>query len=908
MKDQTLLIYFNTLLDTGCFDFLLPAARQDVGEVLDSLPEAERIVAPSAREDLERLLLERLRVLYAGLLISLLNQYLKTYDFAETLHPTGRNREALRRAAADLRRMLGGAGREGLFEEYVMLPGYEERIRENYKNHIRELLSRYLAKEAELGVRFFGGEVPGAILGFDASGADMHRRGRTVTQIRTRAGSCFYKPHDCGLDLFYRQVVSRWFSDCTEAPEVIPGDGYAFVSALTRRELPEEGAAVSYYYHFGILAAVLHGLGSNDMHAENVLPCGDRPCIVDMESVVSTHRKPPRQGISREEEADLLFRGLGASVLHVTFLPVRLHRGGVISPLYRGGGADGYLPFYGQARYTVEGFEPDFLRGFREGYRRMIGHRDDILALLSGCSGALVRIIPFNTLYYVRCRARLFSAQALRSPDEAEKVLADLALPFTWYGSEVNRNQLRLEAAALREGDVPYFCAPMCSCDLFGNDAGEPVQKDYLSLCADEYTRRSLARLSGRELAFEEELLKRCFTHAPLDVPVSEEEAAWPWAAPEAMPAEQAFRLGAGLFEEMLSDRFHLTDGTPVWLSWASPARYDTGGLDRLAGALLLAGRVLSCGMLSGLHGKAAAFVREAEESIGRQLSVFRRTDAQTLRTRGNLGLAAGLGSVLLSLGALAEKSAAAVREALLQYLEECEVWKTDRLDLQHGLAGLLAGMLSGGGTAHERMIRACAARLLEMPGEEPDGFTGLAGTGAALAAAYRALGEPAYAKGAAEAFARVGRQYVPALNGWPESGTVWRWAAGRAPKAAGIGLCALRALDALGGCPEAVPAREVLELAVKSQQDEAELYWNDSLYRGNALSVLFLTRAGKQLNDPALTERAGILLAGMNACREKYGAFHLMERGVRNCFDVSFPEGSSGIGYAALMYGESKL
>ena len=104
------------------------------------------------------------------------------------------------------------------------------------------------------------------------------------------------------------------------------------------------------------------------------------------------------------------------------------------------------------------------------------------------------------------------------------------------------------------------------------------------------------------------------------------------------------------------------------------------------------------------------------------------------------------------------------------------------------------------------------------------------------------------------------------------------------------------------------MPAREVLELAVKSQQDEAELYWNDSLYRGNALSVLFLTRAGKQLNDPALTERAGILLAGMNARREKYGAFHLMERGVRNCFDVSFPEGSSGIGYAALMYGESKL
>jgi len=30
------------------------------------------------------------------------------------------------------------------------------------------------------------------------------------------------------------------------------------------------------------------------------------------------------------------------------------------------------------------------------------------------------------------------------------------------------------------------------------------------------------------------------------------------------------------------------------------------------------------------------------------------------------------------------------------------------------------------------------------------------------------------------------------------------------------------------------------------------------------------------------------------------YGYFHLMEKGVRNCFDISFLEGSLGIGFAA--------
>jgi hypothetical protein len=38
-----------------------------------------------------------------------------------------------------------------------------------------------------------------------------------------------------------------------------------------------------------------------------------------------------------------------------------------------------------------------------------------------------------------------------------------------------------------------------------------------------------------------------------------------------------------------------------------------------------------------------------------------------------------------------------------------------------------------------------------------------------------------------------------------------------------------------------------------------------------------------------------------MHTRSEKYGYYHVMEKGVRNSFDISFPEGSAGIGYAAL-------
>ena len=39
-----------------------------------------------------------------------------------------------------------------------------------------------------------------------------------------------------------------------------------------------------------------------------------------------------------------------------------------------------------------------------------------------------------------------------------------------------------------------------------------------------------------------------------------------------------------------------------------------------------------------------------------------------------------------------------------------------------------------------------------------------------------------------------------------------------------------------------------------------------------------------------------------MQVRKETYGAYHVMEAGVRSSFDVSFPEGTIGIGYAAVV------
>jgi len=935
MKDQVIICYYNTLNEKGCFDFLRPTVCRDVKDILAlyregrrEFPDSLTPVAPSAAEDLEDMLLERLNVLYVGILIGRLNRLIRKYDYSQAITPPEEPTDELRKAAEDLKQEQNSREDALMLSEYPMLPGYLDRIRENYKNHILELLSRFHDCTGELTDRFFSGKRPERITGLKSSGADMHRKGRCVVHVITDAGDCYYKPHDCGLDEFYQRITVQWFSDCTLAPEVIRKDGYAFVSALVRKGLKVREEAGLYYYHFGILTALLHGIGSNDMHAENVLPCGNLPCIVDMESVVSTRRKQKETAGEDDWESRDLFESIGTSVLHTGLLPARLHKGGIFSPFYRCEISANALPFFGDASYTIEGYEQEFIRGFREGYQRMLLHREEILGLLSLYTDVMVRMIPFNTMYYARCRARLYTPEALRSGQVTEKMLSDLAIAFTWYGKEPNRDQIRYEAAALQEGDIPYFCTAMCSHDLYGKNTDELVQKDFLSISAMEYTVQSLKRLSEQDLVFEEEVIKQSFVHVPMDVPTSQEEQLWPAAAE--IPEHRESTLIPDILHKSISERIYMTNMRPVWLSHAATTRKQAGVLAQLAGAVIYSCRILLCPEYSALFREAGQFLTESLEDMEKHMQWLLRMETQMLKTQISAGLGAGLGQVLYSLGVvltmnrsealsagLEEKAkplARKLRNTLLELLMEKEIWDIENTDLQEGLAGLILGVLAGEpkscssredddkANAVHTIISRSAARLLQpRECEEADAFTGDAGIGSALAKACWYTGTAGYAKGAADVFSRVKEQYSRTREGWLESGSVMKWAAKRAPKAAGIGLCALETLKVLDLPEHRRVIREVLELALHSLLHEEQLYWNDSLYRGNALSVLFLERAGAYLQRPELTKRAGQILFSMEKRSEAYGYFHLMEKGVRNCFDISFLEGSLGIGYAAM-------
>ena len=883
------------LRQSGCLDFTRETAERALEELERERPAFAALLSDEAREGIRRGCERRLEPLYAQILTQELRGRTAERD------PVGAMLDRLdpgleARVAAELAE--GADGRMGalLRERYPLTAAYETHILRNFLSSWIEFFDALTACRNEISEKLLGGRPFARIEGFSGFDSDRHRRGRAVTGVWTDGGVFYYKPHDCGLDAAYHEIVGRWFSDCTIAARVVQGGGVSFVSCLRPAPVETEGGISDYYYHFGVLSALLHGLDSIDMHYENIIACGDRPAVIDIETLIS----PIYPDQAKKKQLGSSAHVLGQSVYRMGILPLRIYNKPLISPLYSRRENVACLPDYGGRTYSVEGHEPRFLAGFRDGYRRVLAHREEIKALLGARGGAAVRCLLRNTVFYALIRRSLYRPEALRSQEARERVLQRLSLPFAQAGAEVFREEVAHEAACLRMGDIPYFCTTLDGTDLCGDDPRQPVKTDYFSDSPLRVTEQSLDRLSEAELRYEEDVIRVAFAHAPLDVPG--ELAPQPLDGPP-IQRENARRMAEALFRGLREDAILLPDGGRVWLSTAVILHgvRSCGIPGALAEAGVFCAAILRTGALSQIHAGAMKLARDCVKGIDKEIAGLAETDRETLASavRIPLGLYNGFGGVLWGLAAMEKAGVPQARETsgrLLSLLVRySDFWHEDPTAAQ-GLAGLMLGLDALAGHAPERdaCVRLCAERLLaaEAP-SVPDAPKGAAGIAAALAAAYGRLGDMRCAEKASAILDGVRDAYDDALRGWPDSGVKLRWMAGRGPQAAGIALAAGYAAKRL---PESGAAEALRETAVRSLLDEKALGRFDTLDQGNALAALCLLRTGK-------LERAGQVLEAMRRRFAREGSYIVSPSGIRSFFDPALWLGSLGAGCAAAEY-----
>ena len=498
------------LADAACYDFLEPVAARAVDAVFERCPEAVALVAGDVRTDMRRLCLARLGVIYER---SLVAQAVRMAGLVGSL-ALGLGGETRSAAMLDIAR---GVRDEAMADMGASLRarmplalGYERAVADNFSAAMAEFFDCLLLGRDEVSRVLLDGRPITRLVGFSSSGADPHRHGRMVMCVNTDAGSFFYKPHDCKLDALYLELVGTWFSDCVRAACLVEGEGHAFVERLVPEGLANEAELRTYWHNLGCLTALFHSLGSRDMTHDNLMCCGTRPAVLDLETLLTAEVPFDKEMLAGEASAwGVPADKVASTVICTSILPDPTSRLAV-SPLIEDNASGSCLPRVCGEPHTVKGHEKSFLEGFEEGYRRIMRHRKEVLATIARHADATCRQILLNTYAYARSRALLFSPGAMANPVNRDEVLAGLVNSYAAFSPELRRAVAAPDALALAEGDIPYYCSHASARTLYDGD-GRAVG-DFLSRSALEVASSRIGSFSEEDLCFELDLIRRLLT------------------------------------------------------------------------------------------------------------------------------------------------------------------------------------------------------------------------------------------------------------------------------------------------------------------------------------------------------------------------------------------------------------
>ena len=603
-----------------------------------------------------------------------------------------------------------------LWVRYPVLARLVGRLLQRWSVGTSELLHRFVADRDIIAE--ITGSSPDTILGVIPSLSDPHNGGRRVTVLEFaggQGGPCgtrvVYKPKDLSAEMLWSAVVTWADShglDLGPPARVASEKDHGWVEFVPSAPTCDPGL---FFHRAGALTALVFALGGGDCHAENLIAAGDRPVVVDAETVL----QPTIRDESGSQHSD--------NVLDTLLLPRWLRIGGRpvdLSPL--GGSGVGWIrreltwenPETDAARLVprltpgiphgatdIDGhlmrapeYTAELIEGFRRGWEVLRVHRQSLISgPLSHMPDVRVRVLVRMTRAYTRVaetslHPRLFGHGLDRSIHLEH--LARFVMDRADWRSAVRLTDI--ERDQMEDGDIPFFTVRGDD-DILRSDTGEPLLP--LAESAQQRALRRLATLDDGQRARQEELIVTSLRLAPpntrADVMAS--------ACDEGDPQDSSLDLTSAAMElERLLDRIlRQTTGAPVGLvavgpeQWGveqlTPGWYD--GTTGVAVALAVAGLAL----------KHPAATDRARELLTRELTSTTNLASRWWRSRGPGGQD-GVGGMLFGwamASRLLPDLEAPVGKAVARMLAQ-RVEPQPAADLLSGSLGLVAGLVAARG------------------------------------------------------------------------------------------------------------------------------------------------------------------------------------------------------------------
>ncbi|WP_207640730.1 type 2 lanthipeptide synthetase LanM [Butyrivibrio sp. VCD2006] len=417
-----------------------------------------------------------------------------------------------------------------IYRKYpVLYKRLEKKVKSIAKN-IREIGAALLECRYEIR-NTFGVEVMN-IKSIDFGEGDTHNGGRTVAILTfDKDKKLVFKPRDMHPENAFvslSKLLNEWlFGYKLINPGLVLRDGYGFQEFIESKECRTVEEVRSYYRRIGRSMALFYILDTTDIHAENIIPHGEYPIFVDLESLTYAPRKK-----DNTQEGSLIYnvyKEFEHTVFTSNLLPC-VFAGNKLDIDMSGLGATagqksnrlkclvledkGTTNIHYEEKYFVTEEMPGTLRlngeevrysdylediekGFDEAYEVLMEKKEYLITILPGYfGGGIYRQILRGTFVYARFIKASLHPKYCVSDDKVRGLLEII--------SPTKCNQSDSEIKQMANCDVPYFYAKFDDKALYSGNA--LVEKDYFEESIYEKITRNVNELSPedkkRQLSF----------------------------------------------------------------------------------------------------------------------------------------------------------------------------------------------------------------------------------------------------------------------------------------------------------------------------------------------------------------------------------------------------------------------
>lgn len=623
---------------------------------------------------------------------------------------------------------------KSLYSEYSELFKVLTLKANQYVEYVIDILEAY-KRECHQIKKVFCFENNEKIVDVKLGQGDLHKGGKTVAILQLENNLVVYKPNKLGLEIAYYELI-KWINQKIDT-NLVAAKSY-FTGNAVWMEYMETSACKTeedikeFYLNIGLIMCILYSLNATDFHHENILACGRKPVLIDLEtlitpfieeenkdalsvvsailerSIASMHLLPEHIINTNDQIFDV--SGLGAIneqqspykvevLANVGMDTMKVERNFVQIK------AKNNNPVFENEKIESVKYLPEIKIGFEKMYYWIIENRSEykekVLAIFKGTS---CRYIANATAIYANLLNSSFHPDVLRNSIDRKVLLSRIA-----FSQEEISPLVKSEINDMYNGDIPYFSVGFDDRNIF--DSEEHMVQEYtFSLSPSENFIRKINEFSERDLEIQLSILDFTYLYTVDDVEFYKErtlpkgiygdyqdcfDSSSEWI-------ELSQKIGKHIFQQSIKGK----NGEYIDRSWIGPVflvkkemyvNVKNIGLDMYKGNSGLALYFASIYKLTGLEYFKIATIETLNTSIGLSQNVG--LDAMKEYAIG-VGAFNGLSGIAYSafwVGVLlGEKQYIDfAKDFLSELVMGKNTYPKDDLDVISGLAGLLSVLMS---------------------------------------------------------------------------------------------------------------------------------------------------------------------------------------------------------------------